>query len=47
MSLAYLELKHLSVKDIPLYNGDWLHWGKELTLPDVEEDKPYNGDYEF
>ncbi len=47
MSLAYLQLKHLGVKDVRLYNGGWSHWGNELTLPVVEGDKPYNGDYEL
>jgi len=47
MSLAYLQLKHLGVKDVRLYNGGWSHWGNELTLPVVEGDKPYTGDYEL
>lgn len=47
MSLAYLQLKHLGVKDVRLYNGGWSHWGNELTLPVVEGDKPYSGDYEL
>lgn len=32
MSLAYLQLKHLGVRDVRLYNGGWSHWGNELTL---------------
>ena len=47
MSLAYLQLKHLGVKDVRLYNGGWSHWGNELTLPVVEGDMPYSGDYEL
>ncbi|MCB1753286.1 MAG: sulfurtransferase [Gammaproteobacteria bacterium] len=45
MSLAYLQLKHLGMKDVRLYNGGWSHWGNELALPVVEGDSPYNGDY--
>jgi len=47
MSLAYLQLKRLGVKDVRLYNGGWSHWGNELTLPVVEGDKPYSGDYDL
>jgi len=47
MSLAHLQLRHLGVKDVRLYNGGWSHWGNELTLPVVEGDKPYSGDYEL
>jgi thiosulfate/3-mercaptopyruvate sulfurtransferase len=45
MSLAYLQLKHLGVKDVRLYNGGWSHWGNELTLPVVLGEAPYNDDY--
>jgi thiosulfate/3-mercaptopyruvate sulfurtransferase len=45
MSLAYLQLKQLGVKDVRLYNGGWSHWGNELTLPVVEGSEPYSGDY--
>lgn len=45
MSLAYLQLKHLGVKDVRLYNGGWSHWGNELTLPVVGGEAPYSGDY--
>ncbi len=45
MSLAYLQLKHLSFKDVRLYNGGWSHWGNRLTLPVVEGAEPYSGDY--
>ena len=38
MSLAYMQLKHLGVKDVRLYNGGWSHWGNELTLPVLEGD---------
>ena len=31
MSLAYMQLKHLGVKDVRLYNGGWSHWGNRLT----------------
>lgn len=47
MSLAYLQLKHLGVRDVRLYNGGWSHWGNRLTLPTVEGEKPYAGDYEL
>jgi len=47
MSLAYLQLKHLGAKDVRLYNGGWSHWGNRLTLPVVEGEKPYSGDYEL
>lgn len=47
MSLAYLQLKSLGYKNIKLYNGGWSHWGNRLTLPTVEGDKPYSGDYEL
>jgi thiosulfate/3-mercaptopyruvate sulfurtransferase len=47
MSLAYMQLKHLGVTDVRLYNGGWSHWGNELTLPVVEGNKPYSGDYEL
>jgi thiosulfate/3-mercaptopyruvate sulfurtransferase len=47
MSLAYLQLKHLGVKDIRLYNGGWSHWGNELTLPVVAGEASYSGDYEL
>lgn len=45
MSLAYLQLKYLGVKDVRLYNGGWSHWGNELTLPVVEGEAAYSGDY--
>lgn len=45
MSLAYMQLKHLGVKDVRLYNGGWSHWGNRLTLPVVEGAEPYSGDY--
>ncbi len=47
MSLAYLQLKSLGYKNIKLYNGGWSHWGNRLTLPTVEGNKPYAGDYEL
>jgi thiosulfate/3-mercaptopyruvate sulfurtransferase len=47
MSLAYLQLKHLGARDVRLYNGGWSHWGNRLTLPVVEGEKPYSGDYEL
>ncbi len=47
MSLAYLQLKHLGAKDVRLYNGGWSHWGNHLTLPTVEGEAPYSGDYEL
>jgi thiosulfate/3-mercaptopyruvate sulfurtransferase len=47
MSLAYLQLKHLGVKDVRLYNGGWSHWGNRLTLPVVEGKDAYGGEYEL
>lgn len=47
MSLAYMQLKHLGAKDVRLYNGGWSHWGNRLTLPVVEGNQPYAGDYEL
>ena len=47
MSLAYLQLKHLGVEDVRLYNGGWSHWGNELTLPVVEGEQPYSGEYDL
>ncbi|MES9855171.1 MAG: rhodanese-like domain-containing protein [Sedimenticola sp.] len=47
MSLAYVQLKSLGYKDVRLYNGGWSHWGNRLTLPVVEGDKPYSGDYDL
>ena len=45
MSLAYLQLKQLGVQDVRLYNGGWSHWGNELTLPVIDGEAPYSGDY--
>ena len=45
MSLAYLQLKHLGFKDVRLYNGGWSHWGNRLTLPVVEGEEAYGGEY--
>lgn len=47
MSLAFIQLKHLGAEDVRLYNGGWSHWGNRLTLPTVEGEKPYAGDYEL
>ncbi len=47
MSLAYMQLKHLGYKDVRLYNGGWSHWGNRLSLPVVEGEKPYAGDFEL
>jgi len=47
MSLAYLQLKFLGAKDVRLYNGGWSHWGNRLSLPTVEGNKPYSGDYDL
>lgn len=47
MSLAYLQLKYLGYKDVRLYNGGWSHWGNELTLPVVQGEASYSGDYEL
>ncbi|MET0013954.1 MAG: sulfurtransferase [Sedimenticola sp.] len=45
MSLAYLQLKHLGFKDVRLYDGGWSHWGNRLTLPVVEGEEPYGGEF--
>ncbi len=47
MSLAYMHLKYLGYKDVRLYNGGWSHWGNRLSLPVVDGDKPYGGDFEL
>lgn len=47
MSLAYAQLKSLGYKQVKLYNGGWSHWGNRLTLPTVEGEKPYAGDYDL
>ncbi len=47
MSLAYVQLKSLGYENIRLYNGGWSHWGNRLTLPTVEGDKPYAGEYDL
>jgi thiosulfate/3-mercaptopyruvate sulfurtransferase len=47
MSLAYLQLKHLGYPDVRLYNGGWSHWGNRLTLPVVEGETPYSGEYDL
>jgi thiosulfate/3-mercaptopyruvate sulfurtransferase len=47
MSLAWMQLKHLGYKDVRLYNGGWSHWGNTLTLPVVEGEEPYGGDFEL
>jgi len=47
MSLAYAQLKSLGYKDVRLYNGGWSHWGNRLSLPTVEGEKPYAGDYDL
>ncbi|MCW9088764.1 MAG: rhodanese-like domain-containing protein [Gammaproteobacteria bacterium] len=47
MSLAWMHLKYLGYNDVRLYNGGWSHWGNELTLPVVEGDTPYSGEYDL
>ncbi|BAO44934.1 sulfurtransferase [Thiolapillus brandeum] len=47
MSLAYMQLKHLGYKDVRLYNGGWSHWGNRLSLPTVDGEQPYGGDFEL
>lgn len=47
MSLAYTQLKSLGYRDVRLYNGGWSHWGNRLSLPTVEGEQPYAGDYEL
>jgi len=47
MSLAYAQLKSLGYRDVRLYDGGWSHWGNRLTLPTVEGDKPYSGEYDL
>lgn len=46
-SLAYMQLKSLGYKDVRVYNGGWGDWGNNLTLPVVEGDKAYSGDFEL
>ena len=47
MSLAWLQLKYLGARDVRLYNGGWSHWGNRLTLPVIEGEKAYSGEYEL
>ncbi len=47
MSLAFMQLKHLGAKDVRLYNGGWSHWGNQLSLPVLDGEKPYAGDFEL
>ncbi|QFY89372.1 sulfurtransferase [Magnetovirga frankeli] len=47
MGLAYVQLKHLGYTDVRLYNGGWSHWGNQLTLPVVEGEQPYSGDFDL
>ena len=47
MSLAFLQLTFLGAKDVRLYNGGWSHWGNRLTLPVIEGELPYSGDYDL
>ncbi len=47
MSLAYIQLKFLGAKDVRLYNGGWSHWGNRLTLPVIEGEEAYSGEYEL
>ena len=42
MSLGWLQLKALGYEDVRLYNGGWLHWGNQLSLPVVKGEKPYD-----
>ena len=37
----------LGYKNIKIYNGGWSHWGNQLTLPTVDGEKPYAGDYDL
>jgi len=46
-SLAWLQLKSLGYGDVRIYNGGWGDWGNNLTLPVVEGDKPYAGEFEL
>ncbi len=46
-SLAWLQLKALGYKDVRIYNGGWGDWGTNLTLPVVEGEQPYTGDFEL
>jgi len=47
MSLAYAQLKSLGYKDVRLYDGGWSHWGNRLSLPTIDGNKPYSGDYDL
>jgi thiosulfate/3-mercaptopyruvate sulfurtransferase len=37
----------LDARPKDMYTGGWSHWGNELTLPVVEGDEPYSGDYDL
>jgi len=47
MSLAYMQLTFLGAKDVRLYNGGWSHWGNRLSLPTVQGELPYSGDFDL
>ncbi|MEW6330293.1 MAG: rhodanese-like domain-containing protein [Pseudomonadota bacterium] len=46
-SLAYMQLKSLRYKDVRVYNGGWGDWGNNLTLPIVEGNDAYSGDFDL
>lgn len=47
MTMAYMQLKALGYEDVRLYDGGWSHWGRALSLPVIEGDEPYRGDFEL
>lgn len=46
-TLAWLQLKSLGYRDVRVYNGGWIDWGNNLTLPVVVGDEPYGGDFDL
>ena len=46
-TLAWLQMKALGYRDVRVYNGGWDDWGNNLTLPVVEGEAPYAGDFEL
>jgi len=44
-TLAWLQLKALGYQDVRMLNGGWSQWDRSLTLPVVEGEAPFDGDF--
>ena len=44
-TLAWMQLKALGYKDVRFFNGGWSQWDRSLTLPVVEGEAPFDGDF--